>query len=349
MLENITAQIGSLDQEAMAAAQAHQNNLTKPAGSLGVLEDIAIKLAGIMKTPQPAITEKAVVVMAADHGVAEEGVSAWPSEVTAQMLQNFVQGGAAINVLARYIGAKVVVVDVGVKGQLELLGVRHHKVRPGTANITLGPAMTKEEAVAAITVGLDQAKSAIENGANLLATGDMGIGNTTPSSAILAAFSGLPVTKIIGRGTGINDGSLQKKAAVVEKALAINNPDPRDALDVLSKVGGLEIAAIAGVILGGAYCRVPVLIDGFISSAGALIASRLAPKTRNFILASHLSEEQGHAQMLELLDLKPLLKMRMRLGEGTGAVLAMPVVEAACKIQTEMATFLAAGVTEKPK
>jgi nicotinate-nucleotide--dimethylbenzimidazole phosphoribosyltransferase len=277
----------------------------------------------------------------------EEGVSAWPSEVTVQMLQNFVAGGAAINVLARYIGAKVVLVDVGVKGQLALPAVHSCKVRPGTANMTKGPAMSKEEAAKAIQVGFSQAQMAIDQGANLLATGDMGIGNTTPSSAILAAFSGMPVTKVIGRGTGVDDNGLQKKIAAVEKALAVNQPDPRDALDVLSKVGGLEIAAIAGVILGGAARRVPVLVDGFISSAGALVAAKLAPKARNFMLASHLSEEPGHRYMLELLDLKPILQMRMRLGEGTGAVLAMPMVEAACKIQAEMATFQSAGVAEK--
>lgn len=347
MLENLIAQIGDLDNDAMAAAQERQNSLTKPPGSLGVLEEVAIQIAGIMGTPVPAISGKTVLIMAGDHGVVEEGVSAWPSEVTVQMLQNFVAGGAAINVLARYIGAKVVLVDVGVKGQLALPAVHSCKVRPGTANMTKGPAMSKEEAAKAIQVGFSQAQMAIDQGANLLATGDMGIGNTTPSSAILAAFSGMPVTKVIGRGTGVDDNGLQKKIAAVEKALAVNQPDPRDALDVLSKVGGLEIAAIAGVILGGAARRVPVLVDGFISSAGALVAAKLAPKARNFMLASHLSEEPGHRYMLELLDLKPILQMRMRLGEGTGAVLAMPMVEAACKIQAEMATFQSAGVAEK--
>jgi nicotinate-nucleotide--dimethylbenzimidazole phosphoribosyltransferase len=347
LLGEIIDQIGDLNGGAMIAARERQSNLTKPPGSLGVLEDIAVKIAGIMQTPLPTISGKAVLIMAGDHGVVEEGVSAWPSDVTVQMLQNFVHGGAAINVLARHAGAKVVVVDVGVKAQLNLAGVASCKVRPGTANITLGAAMTREEAMKAIQVGFSQAQAAIDQGANLLATGDMGIGNTTPSSAILAAFSSMPVAKVIGRGTGVNDNGLQKKISAIEKALAVNKPDPRDALDVLSKVGGLEIAAIAGVILGGASCRVPVLIDGFISGAGALVAAKLAPKARNFMLASHLSEEPGHHYMLQLLDLSPILRMRMRLGEGTGAVLAMPVVEAACNIHAEMATFQQAGVAEK--
>lgn len=347
MLEEIIAQIGDLNEEVMTAARERQNNLTKPPGSLGVLEDITIRLAGILETPVPSISGKTVLIMAGDHGVVEEGVSAWPSEVSVQMLQNFVAGGAAINVLARHAGAKLVLVDVGVKAQMDLPGVSNCKVRPGTGNMTQGPAMTREEAAKAVQVGFSQAQAAIAQGANLIATGDMGIGNTTPSSAILATFSGMPVAKVIGRGTGVDDAGLRKKIAAVEKALAVNKPDPRDALDVLCKVGGLEIAAIAGVILGGAVCRVPVLVDGFISGAGALVAAKLAPKAKNFMFASHLSEEPGHRYMLELLDLQPLLKMKMRLGEGTGAVLAMPVVEAACKIQAEMATFQSAGVAEK--
>lgn len=347
MLEKLIAQIGDLNEEAMTAAQERQNSLTKPPGSLGVLEEVAIQIAGIMGTPVPAISGKAVLVMAGDHGVVEEGVSVWPSEVTVQMLQNFIDGGAAINVLARHAGAEVVLVDVGVKGQLDLPDVYHCKVSSGTANITKGPAMTKEEAAKAIQVGFSQAQAVIDRGVNLIATGDMGIGNTTPSSAILAAFSGMPVAKVIGRGTGLNDEGLQKKIVAVKKALSVNKPDPRDALDVLCKVGGLEIAAIAGVILGAAAGRVPVLIDGFISGAGALVAGKLVPKAKDFMLASHLSEEPGHRYMLELLDIKPILQMRMRLGEGTGAVLAMPVVEAACKIQAEMATFQSAGVAEK--
>lgn len=346
-INEMISRVGELNEQVMAAARERQNSLTKPPGSLGVLEEVAIKVAGIMQLAVPEINGKAVLVMAGDHGVAAEGVSAWPSDVTAQMLQNIVAGGAAINVLARQAKAKVIVVDVGVKGNFSLAGVENCKVRPGTANICQGPAMTMSQATKAIEAGFRQAQKAVDEGADLLATGDMGIGNTTPSSAILAALSNMPVAKIIGRGTGIDHFGLQRKISAVQKALNINKPDPRDALDVLAKVGGLEIAAIAGVILGGAAKRVPVLIDGFISGAAALIAAGLAPKTKNFMFASHLSDEPGHLYMLGILGLEPILKMKMRLGEGTGAVLAMPIVEAACKIHSEMATFQQAGVQNK--
>ncbi|BCV23886.1 nicotinate-nucleotide--dimethylbenzimidazole phosphoribosyltransferase [Gelria sp. Kuro-4] len=336
--------IGLLDQEAMAAAQRRLDSLTKPRGSLGVLEELAVRLAGITGQALPEVKNKVVIVMAGDHGVTEEGVSAYPSEVTAQMVQNFVNGGAAVNVLARQAGARVVVADMGVCAELNFPTVLPWKVRRGTANMARGPAMSREEAVTALERGSTLAEQEIDQGADLIATGDMGIGNTTAGSAILAAFSGLPVAKLTGRGTGVDDRRLRLKVETVERALAVNRPDPRDALDVLTKVGGLEIAGLAGVILGCAARRVPVIIDGFISGAAALVAGKLEPRAREFMIASHLSEEPGHRYMLALLDLKPLLQMRMRLGEGTGAVLAMHLLEAACRIMREMATFDSAGV-----
>ncbi|HHV58040.1 MAG TPA: nicotinate-nucleotide--dimethylbenzimidazole phosphoribosyltransferase [Firmicutes bacterium] len=336
--------IGLLDQEAMAAARRRLDSLTKPQGSLGVLEELAVRLAGITGQALPEVKNKVVIVLAADHGVTEEGVSAYPSEVTAQMVQNFVNGGAAVNVLARQAGARVVVADMGVRAELNFPTVLPWKVRRGTANMARGPAMSREEAVTALERGSTLAEQEIDQGADLIATGDMGIGNTTAGSSILAAFSGLPVAKLTGRGTGVDDRRLRLKVEAVERALAVNRPDPRDALDVLTKVGGLEIAGLAGVILGCAARRVPVIIDGFISGAAALVAGKLEPRAREFMIASHLSEEPGHRYMLALLDLKPLLQMRMRLGEGTGAVLAMHLLEAACRIMREMATFDSAGV-----
>jgi len=336
--------IGLLDQEAMAAARRRLDSLTKPRGSLGVLEELAVRLAGITGQALPEVKNKVVIVLAGDHGVTEEGVSAYPSEVTAQMVQNFVNGGAAVNVLARQAGARVVVADMGVCAELNFPTVLPWKVRRGTANMARGPAMSREEAVTALERGSTLAEQEIDQGADLIATGDMGIGNTTAGSAILAAFSGLPVAKLTGRGTGVDDGRLRLKVEAVERALAVNRPDPRDALDVLTKVGGLEIAGLAGVILGCAARRIPVIIDGFISGAAALVAGKLEPRAREFMIASHLSEEPGHRYMLALLDLKPLLQMRMRLGEGTGAVLAMHLLEAACRIMREMATFDSAGV-----
>lgn len=337
--------IGELSQEATQQARRRLDNLTKPRGSLGVLEDIAAQLAGITGDPLPVIKGKAVIVMAGDHGVVEEGVSAYPQEVTPQMVYNFIAGGAGINVLARHAGARVTVVDIGVAAQIKHPSLVSRKVRAGTANMTKGPAMSREEAVKAIEVGIEVAASEIAQGANLLATGDMGIGNTTPSSAILAAFTGLPLDMVVGRGTGIDDQTLVRKKEAIKRALEVNQPDPDDPLDVLSKVGGLEIAGLAGVILGAAARRVPVVIDGFISGAAAMVAARLAPHSTRYMIASHVSEEPGHRYIPDLLGLKPMLQMRMRLGEGTGAVLAFHMVEAATKILREMATFEDAGVS----
>ncbi len=345
ILKNTLRQIRALDQEAMAAARTRLDNLTKPQGSLGMLEDLAERLAGIYGNPLPAIGEKAVIVMAGDHGVVSEGVSAFPQEVTPQMVLNFIAGGAGINVLARHAGARVVVVDVGVAQPVEHPLLVQRNVRRGTRNLAQGPAMTPEEAVAALEAGIEVAEAEIARGANLLATGDMGIGNTTPSSAILAAVSGYPVERLVGRGTGINDERLAQKVRVIQTALATNRPDPRDGLDILAKVGGLEIGGLAGVILAAAAHRIPVVVDGFISTAAALIASRLHPQATNYMIASHVSVEPGHRIMLDLLGLEAMLHVKMRLGEGTGAALAMHIVEGATKVLREMATFADAGVS----
>ena len=341
--------IPSLDLAAQSAARARQDTLTKPPGSLGRLEELSLQLAAITGQPRPRLERKAVIVMAGDHGVAAEGVSAYPAEVTLQMVLNFLHGGAAINVLARQAGARVIVVDVGVAAELPAHpGLERRKVACGTQNMALGPAMTRAQAEQAIAVGLQVVEAEIAQGLDLVATGDMGIGNTTPSAAIVATLSGYPVAQVTGRGTGVDDIGLARKVAVIERALAVNQPDPRDPLDVLSKIGGLEIAGLVGVILGGAAHRVPVVIDGFISGAAALVAAALAPEVKPYLIAAHQSVEIGHRVVLEHLGLRPLLDLDLRLGEGTGAALAFHLVEASTRILNEMATFAEAGVSDKP-
>ena len=329
----------------MRRAQERQDSLTKPPGSLGRLEELSIQIAGITGQALPRIEDKVIVTMVGDHGVTAEGVSAYPSEVTPQMVHNFLRGGAAINVLARHVGARVVVVDVGVAQELtphpELVS---RKVAPGTGNMAQGPAMSREEAIQAVEVGIDVVEGELVRGMDILGTGDMGIGNTTPSSAIVAVFTGAPVIQVTGRGTGIGDEQLQHKVDLIERALRINQPNPDDALDVLAKVGGFEIGGIAGLILGAAAHRVPVVIDGFISGAGALIATGLAPQVRDYLIAAHQSVEVGHRLMLERLGLTPLFDLNLRLGEGTGAALGISLVEAAVRVLAEMATFAEAGV-----
>jgi len=332
LLSDTIAAVRPLDEAAMAAARARQDVLTKPQGALGRLEDISIRLAGITGQAVPRIGRKVVVVFAADHGVTAEGVSAYPAEVTPQMVANFASGGAAINVLARHVGADVRVVDMGV-GQ-------------PTGNIARGPAMSRERAVACVERGIAAANEEIDAGATLLATGDMGIGNTTASSAVVAAITGHPVRQVTGRGTGVSDEQFERKVAIIEQALRLNEPDPNDGLDVLAKVGGFEIAGIAGLILGGAARRVPVLVDGFISGAGQLVAAKLCPSAMDYTFAAHRSVEVGHTIVLNQLGQLPLLSLDMRLGEGTGAALAMSIVEAAAKILAEMATFGDARVSE---
>jgi nicotinate-nucleotide--dimethylbenzimidazole phosphoribosyltransferase len=346
LLEQTIHSIQPLDAAAMDAARDWQDRLTKPPGSLGRLEAISIQVAGITGRARPVIGDKVVITCAGDHGVVAQGVSAYPQEVTPQMVANFLGGGAAINVLARHVGARVVVVDAGVVADFEPQpGLIIKKVAPGTADMTQGPAMSREQAVQAVEVGIEVVQDEIARGVSLIATGDMGIGNTTPSSAIVASVTGLPAVEVTGRGTGIDDTTLAHKVAVVEHALAVNRPNPADALDVLSKVGGFEIGAIAGVILGAAAHRVPVVVDGFISTAGALIAGGLAPLARDFMIAAHDSVEIGHRAMLDHLGLVPCLDFDLRLGEGTGAALVLSIVEAACKVLDEMATFESAGVS----
>ncbi len=342
---NIT--IPPLDENSIEQARTRQQQLTKPPGSMGRLEEIAIQMAGITHQVMPTIKRKAVVVMAADHGVTAEGVSAYPAAVTPQMVLNFLHNGAAINALAGYAGAEVVVVDIGVAEPLQHPQLLSHKIAQGTANMVQGPAMTREQANAAIAVGMDVANSLIQQDVDLLATGEMGIGNTTASSAITAVLTHAPVQLVTGRGTGIDDAQLAHKIAIIERAIERNHPDATDPFDVLAKVGGLEIAGLVGVILASAQAGVPVVIDGFISGAAALVAVRLFPAVRDYLFAGHVSVERGHHIILEQLKLSPLLDLNLRLGEGTGAVLAMTIIEAALQMHRDMATFAEAGVSDK--
>jgi len=346
-IAGIPIEIHDLDRNAMEDARRRQASLTKPPGSLGLLEEISVRLCGIKGEMTADLGGKVIILCAADHGVVEEGVSAYPQEVTAQMLANFADRGAAINVLAGYAGARVVLVDIGTVGEGSLPGVVDRRIRAGTANIAQGPAMSRKEAERAVATGIELAGQEISGGAGMIATGDMGIGNTTPSSALVAAFTGLPAEAVVGRGTGLDDTALDAKTRVVEKALAANRPGSDDPVGALAGVGGLEIGAMAGVILGGVMERVPVVIDGFISGAAALLAERICPGTKDFMFASHLSEEPGHKAALDELGLEPFINLNMRLGEGTGAALAMPVIEVALKLLNEMATFDEAGVSRE--
>lgn len=341
--------IPPIDKRAAQQARARQNSLTKPPGSLGRLEEVSIQLAGMKADPLPNVDRKAVIIMAADHGVALEGVSAFPAEVTPQMVMNFLSGGAAINVLARQAGASVTIVDIGVAADFDpaLAGLWHRKVARGTSNMAKGPAMTRADAEKALACGMDVLAEVAKEGLDLIATGEMGIGNTTPSSAIISVMTGLPVAKVTGRGTGLDDAGISRKIRVIENAIALNRPDPKNALDVLSKVGGLEIAGLAGVMIAAASRRIPVVVDGFISSAAAMIAVGLVPDVRNYLLSGHQSVEIGHQAMLRHLGLTPLIDLDLRLGEGTGAVLAFHLIEAASRILREMATFAEAGVSDK--
>ncbi|MFA5536961.1 MAG: nicotinate-nucleotide--dimethylbenzimidazole phosphoribosyltransferase [Bacillota bacterium] len=348
LLKQTIANIKELDQESMKLAEERSDSLIKPPGSLGVMEEVVVRMAGIYGNPLPAVGEKVVMVMAGDHGVVAEGVSAFPQEVTPQMVMSFLWGGAAINVLSRHAGAKVVITDVGIAAPpIDDPRVNQCRIKNGTDNMAKGPAMSREEAVQGIELGIRLAQEQIEQGAKMLATGDMGIGNTTPSTAILAVFSGLDVEEITGRGTGLNDQGLKLKQQVIRQAIELNRPNSLDGIDVLAKVGGLEIAAMAGVILGAAANRIPVVIDGFISGAAALIAKAIAPISVEYMLASHLSQEPGHKMMLKELGLKPLLHLDMRLGEGTGAATAFLIFDGALKCHSEMLTFAEAGVSNK--
>jgi len=347
LLEDTIAAVGPLDAAAVAAARERQEALTKPSGSLGRLEDVSVQLAGIASQCPPPLPEPAVVaVFAADHGVHAQGVSPWPQEVTAQMVANFIASGAAVNAIAAQAGAAVCVVDVGVAADLPTAqGLLSRKVRPGTADMTEGPAMTLEEARLAVETGIKVAADLVDEGYRCLITGDMGIANTTASAALIAVFTGSTPALVTGRGTGIDDPTWARKVEAVRRALDLHRCDPASPLETLAAVGGLEHAALAGFILGGAARRVPVLLDGVIACAAAVAARAFAPQVTDYLIAGHLSTEPGALRALDALGLQPLLDLGMRLGEGSGAVLALPVVAAAARVLRDMATFDSAGVS----
>jgi len=329
-------------------AWARLDSLTKPPRSLGLLEELAQRVAVLQKTETPAIPRKAIILMAGDHGVTAQGVSPYPSEVTVQMVANIAAGGAAINQLADHAGAEVVLVDVGVGSPLlSTDNVVQARVADGTADMTLGPAMTREQAYAAIEVGIEQVAKLAENGLDLVGTGDMGIGNTTASAAITSVLTCVDPADVVGPGTGLDQAGIDHKTAVIRRAIEVNVPDPLDALDVLMKVGGLEIAGIVGVVLGAAALGIPVVSDGYISGAAALVALHMAPAVRPWLFVSHRSAEPGHTVVLEALGLRPVLQLDMRLGEGTGAAIAMELMDASCAVMSNMATFASAGVSER--
>jgi len=377
LLNTAISNIKAVNGEWYNIAQKHLDNLTKPLGSLGRLEEFARRLVAITENTMPSLDKKVIFTFAGDHGVADEGVSAFPREVTKQMVFNFLNGGAGINVLARHAGSDVIVVDIGVDfdwGLSQDLRANHPFISPpklggeqgvvesglspytafiskkvvmGTRNMRKGPAMTRQEAEKCIGVGIELANEYSKKGYKIFGTGEMGIANTTPSSAIVAVLTGKPVSEVTGKGTGIGNDALKNKINVIEDSIALNKPNPTDPIDVLSKVGGAEIGGIAGLIIGAASNRIPVVIDGFISTAGALIAYCIEPKTKDYMFAAHNSVEKGHRVMLEKIGLKPILDLDLRLGEGTGAALAMLVIEGGLKIYREMATFGEAGVSEK--
>jgi len=345
-LDSCIAAIRPVDRSLEPAVRAHLDELTKPPGSLGRLEDLAAEYCLMRGTTEPRIARKRVVTFAGDHGVVAQGVSAFPSAVTPQMVRNMLAGGAAVSVLARHVGAEAVVVDVGVDDPLEgAKGLRREKVRRGTADIAVGPAMTREEALRALEVGITLADEAAADGVDLLATGEMGIGNTTPAAALLAALLPADPAEVTGRGTGIDDERLCHKIEIVRRALRANVEALGEPIGALAALGGLEIAAMAGLMLGAARHRIPLIVDGCSAAAAAGVAAGVRPAARDYLLLGHRSEERGHSVFVERFGLSPILDLRMRLGEGTGAVLAMGVVEAAVRIYSEMATFASAGVS----
>lgn len=346
-IEQTLARIQPVNQELAPAIEAHLNNLTKPLKSLGCLEELARQYCLATNTTKPQLGKKRIYCFAADHGVADEGVSAFPKAVTPQMVLNMLAGGAAVNVLTRHAGAELVVVDMGVDDPLEgAQGLIRKKVAQGTASIARGPAMTIDQARQAVETGIELAAEAARDGVTLLGTGEMGIANTTPAAALFAAYLDCPPATVTGRGTGIDDVRLAHKCQIIEQALAINAAHMTDPLATLAALGGFEIAGICGLILGAAAQRIPVVVDGFISTAGALAAIRICPTAMDYLFFSHLSQEQGHRIVMEKLTIRPVLDLDMRLGEGTGAALAMPVIEASIKIYNEMATFDSAQVAK---
>lgn len=347
-LNDVSSSIEQIDYSLGEITQRRLDNLTKPQGSLGKLEGLAKQIVEITHKENPVLKDKVIFTFAGDHGVVAEGVSAFPQEVTPQMVMNFINQGAGINVLARHVGARVVVADFGVASDLEPhddLVIK--KVNYGTKNMAKRPAMTREEAMRSIENGIAIFEKELGKGIDIVGTGEMGIGNTTPASAITSVITGESVDKVTGRGTGINDESLNKKIQVIKKAIEVNNPNPKDGIDVLSKVGGFEIGGLVGVILAAASKRIPVVVDGFISGSAALLAYTIEPKTKDYMIASHNSVEKGHGVIWRYLELEPILNLNLRLGEGTGAALAINIVEAGVKILNEMATFESASVSEK--
>ncbi len=352
-LEEIVNGIQPIDQEWISRAAERTAQLLMPTRALGRLHDISERLSAIGKTLQPSIGRKAILVMAGDHGVVKAGVSAYPQEVTGAMVQTFLAGGAGINAISRHVNAEVFVVDMGIIAELDiqdLPGSDHlitHKIAPGTGDFTRGPAMSSQKATQSILLGFQEASNLYQNGVEILGTGDMGIGNTTPSAAIGEVICGVGLDKMVGRGTGVDDEGLHRKRKAISRAIAVNQPIAGDGLDVLAKVGGFEIGGIAGCVLAAAFHQRPVVIDGFISTAGALIAHALCPTVTDYIFAGHCSEESGHRYMLDYLRLDPILDLGMRLGEGTGGALSMSIMEGAVSIFKEVLTFEEAGVAGK--
>ena len=349
-LDDIVKDISPLDQEWITKAGERTAQLVMPTRALGRLHEISERLCGIQCTLRPSINRKAILIMAGDHGVVEEGVSAYPQEVTGAMVQTFLGGGAGINAIARHVAADVHVVDMGILadlGGIDSDRLINHKIAAGTANFTRGPAMSRENAEQSILCGFQEASRLCQNGVEILGTGDMGIGNTTPSAAIGSVICGADPEEMVGRGTGVDAEGLVRKRNAVVRGIAVNRPDPADGLDVLAKVGGFEIGAIAGCVLAGAYHRRPVVIDGFISTAGALAAKALCPNVTDYLFAGHRSEESGHRVMLEYLNLVPILDLGMRLGEGTGGAMAMSIMQCAVNVFKEVMTFEEAGVADK--
>lgn len=371
-LKNTISRVERTNIQLIEKAQKRLDNLTKPQGSLGRLEELAKQIVGITGNENPKMKDKIIFTLAGDHGITEEGVSAFPKEVTAQMVYNFLRGGAGINVLARHIGARVVVADMGVAEKIENLkfnpsatlrvdgelvepqsqtiktqNFKDKKINFGTRNFANGPAMTKDEAIRAVETGIELVEEEISQGIDIIGTGDMGIGNTAASSAITASITRSKVGDVTGRGTGLDDEAFANKIEVIGNALSLNQPDPDDPIDVLSKVGGFEIGGLSGIILASAANKIPVVIDGFISTAAALIAYKIEPKVKDYMIAAHCSVERGHRIALNFLGLRPLLDLDMRLGEGSGAALGISIAEAAIKILTEMATFEGAGVSKE--
>jgi len=350
IIDQVIKNIASPDEKIKALAQERLDSLTKPLGSVGRLEELAKQICAITGKENPYLKNKVIFTLAADHGVTEEGVSPYPKEVTAQMVYNFLNGGAGINVLAKHVGARVVVVDIGVAADLKAdprLVVK--KIAYGTKNMAKGPAMSREEAIKAIEAGKEIFEEEFKRGVDIAGTGEMGIGNTTSATCLAACFTGRRVDELTGRGAGLDDKGLKEKIEVIKRALELNKPNVKDPIDVLSKVGGFEICGLAGIILASAARRTPVVIDGFISGAAALAAFHIEPKVKEYMIAAHQSVERGHKAILEHIGLRPLLELDLRLGEGTGGALAIGLADASIKILTEMATFESANVSEKNK